>query len=96
MRDHIVLVLAMLTSYISFFHVEEGELLLGTYDAIQSRLGCLPYLVISACCTSSYLEMLAKLTVGVCDCFPLDENKGEDEVEVEVDVDVKVKNTPMK
>ena len=37
-----------------------------------------------------------KLTAGVCDCFPFDENKGEDEVEVEVDVDVKVKDTPMK
>ena len=59
---------------------------------------CLPHLVISACCTSSYLGMLAKLTAGVCDCFPLDENEGEDEDEdeVEVDVDVEVKNTPMK
>ena len=65
-------------------------------DLEREREICLPYLVISACCTSSYLEMLAKLTAGVCDCFPLDENKGEDEVEVEVDVDVKVRNTPMK
>jgi hypothetical protein len=66
-------------------------------DLEREREICLPYLVISACCTSSYLEMLAKLTAGVCcDCFPLDENKGEDEVEVEVDVDVEVKNTPMK
>ena len=62
----------------------------------REREICLPYLVISACCTSSYLGMLAKLTAGVCDCFPFDENKGEDEVEVEVDVDVEVKNTPMK
>jgi hypothetical protein len=64
-------------------------------DLKRERELYLPHLVISACCTSSYLEMLAKLTAGVCDCFfPfLEENKDGNEVEVNVDVEVKKKTS---